>query len=451
MALMPEAWQLVGYVLITWVTVSPKHMGYSFGMSWNTQTPMSQRTKMIIDHESGGYSESALGRRYGVSRKTVRKWIARFAQEQWAGLEDRSRAPHLQAGAVSEKMEAKVLALKKQWPLWGAPKLHHKLQGMVGAAECPCESTVSNILRRHGLTKPPGRRRIRGQSAPVGYGLRPNECWCADFKGWWWMGNGRRCDPLTITDASSRYLIRCQGMSGSTARNMVQPVFIAAFREYGMPEAIRTDNGPPFASTGLCGLSRLSVWWLKLGIRLERIEPGHPEQNGRHERMHRTLKEAIGEPARHLRAQQVVLDEFRQEYNEERPHEALGFGVPSAYYQASPKQWSEKLPEPMTYCEEWETRGVWPSGQIKWKGRSIHVSEALAGERIGLKPEGDGLWHVYYGTMCLGRFDERKKHLQALRPKKAPLGEPELLGGLGSSPSLRSAQNPSHPRVSRAK
>jgi transposase InsO family protein len=384
-------------------------------MSWNLQTQMTERTKMIIDYMEGGYGVAALGRRHGISRKTAYKWLKRFEQEQWPGLQDRSRAPHHQPQAVSAEVEAKILALKQQWPLWGAPKVHFVLQSLVDPQRCPCESSVSNILRRNGLTRAPKARRIAGPRAPSTYGLEPNQTWCADFKGWWRTRDGRRCDPLTITDACSRYLIRCQAFSESTGTEWVQPVFIAAFREYGLPEAIRTDNGPPFASGGLCGLSRLSVWWLKQGIQLERIEPGHPEQNGRHERMHRTLKEAIGAPARHLRAQQVALDGFRHHYNEERPHEALGFAVPSACYTASSRAWSEKLPAAMQYPDDWESRSVKPSGQMKWHGRVINISRALIGERIGLKPQADGIWEVFFSTMSLGVFDERKTRLQAHR------------------------------------
>lgn len=392
---------------------------------------------MMLDYVEGGYSVAALARRHAISRKTAYKWIERYEQQQWAGLEDRSRAPHSQPSAISDEVEARLLALKQQWPLWGAPKLHHKLRGLVDEESCPSESTVSNILRRNGLTKAPKRRRNHGPQAPEQYGQTPNQTWCADFKGWWRTTDGERCDPLTITDASSRYLIRCQAFSQSTATAMVQPVFIAAFREHGLPEAMRTDNGTPFASGGLCGLSKLSVWWLKQGIRLDRIEPGHPEQNGRHERMHRTLKEAIGAPARNLRAQQAALDRFRHEYNEERPHEALGFAVPAAHYTASSRAWSEKPPGPMQYADDWESRSVRPGGQMKWHSRNIRVTDALIGERIGLKPMTDGVWEVFFGTLSLGMFDERKKRLEAHHRKHPQSAAPLTLAAIfGSSDSF---------------
>jgi putative transposase len=387
-------------------------------MPWNTQNEMTERTKMIVEHEEGGYSIAALARRHGVSRKTAMKWIARFEQEQWSGLQERSRARHTQAHAFSHEVEQQVLMLKQQWPLWGAPKLRHKLLGLRDAQDCPGESTVGAILRRHGLTKPMKPRRIKAPTSGSDYGNENNQTWCADFKGWWRTGDGRRCDPLTITDASSRYLIRCLGLSGSTATAMVQPIFIAAFREYGLPQALRTDNGPPFASNGLCGLSRLSVWWLKLGIALERIDPGHPEQNGRHERMHRTLKDAMGPPARNLRAQQEAMNQFRRDYNEERPHEALGMAVPASQYEASSRAWSERAPAPPEYPDGWQTRKVRPNSQIKWHGKNITISDALVGEQIGFKPQGDGLWSVYFGSYALGHFDERKKRLQPVRRQR---------------------------------
>lgn len=395
-------------------------MGYMLGMSWNIQTQMTQRTKMIVEHLEGGHSVAALARRHGVSRKTAYKWIGRFGQEQdWSALQDLSRSPHVQAGMISEEVEARILALKRQWPLWGAPKVHHKLRLLIGEQACPCESSVSNVLRRHGLTRPPKRRRIRGTPAPIAYGKEPNQTWCADFKGWWRTGDGLRCDPLTITDACSRYLIRCQAFGEGKSMNTeaVQAVFIAAFREHGLPENIRTDNGAPFAGNGLGGLSRLSVWWIKQGIGLERIAPGHPEQNGRHERMHRTLKEAVGVPARNLRAQQAALDKFRHHYNEERPHEALDFAVPAERHQASPRAWSDKPPAPMQYPDDWESRSVRPGGKIKWQGREVQISHSLDGERIGLKPQSDGIWEVFFGPLSLAIFDERKKHLQARRKK----------------------------------
>jgi len=400
---------------------------------------MSERTKMIMDYESGDYSKAALARRYGVSRKAIYKWLERYEQESFAGLCDRSRAPLQQANAVDESVEQELLRMKARWPLWGAPKLHFKLKAAVGPQCCPSESTVSNILRRHGLTQPPKRRRVVHHAPAASYGHMPNDVWCADFKGWFTLGNGQRCDPLTITDACSRYLIRAQALNGKTATELVKPIFIAAFREHGLPRALRTDNGPPFASNGLAGLSRLSVWWLKHGIALDRIEPGHPEQNGRHERMHRTLKQAIQPPARSLRAQQEAFIEFRAHYNHERPHEALGFAVPAACYQTSSRSWSEKPPAPMEYPDDWEQRAVRGAGQMKWRGKEHLITRALTGERIGFKPIKDGVWELYFGSYALGLFDERKGKVQPMREPPARGASCNVVGQGQAPTSLRSA------------
>jgi transposase InsO family protein len=292
---------------------------------------MNERTVLIGEFLGDGYSVSELARRRGISRKTALKWIERYEQEGWKGLEDRSRAPHHQAQGICAEMEQRILEFKARWPLWGAPKIHVKLQQY---ADCPSESTVSNVLQRHGLSRKLRRRRPLGATAsqgPLGPCQEANQVWCADFKGWFRTRDGQRCEPLTISDAHTRYLLCCQVIGTSTSLVTVGPIFEATFREYGLPEAIRTDNGPPFASNGLAGLTELSVWWLRLGIRVERIQPGQPQQNGRHERMHRTLKEATTQPPqRNLRLQQQAFEAFRQEYNHQRPHEALGQRPPAS-------------------------------------------------------------------------------------------------------------------------
>lgn len=360
---------------------------------------------MISEYLSGARSIAEIARQRGVSRKTVHKWVGRYAEESVTGLEDRSRAPQTHPNAISSELERAILEWKARYPLWGAPKIHSKLQG---AADCPAESTVSNVLRRHGLTRQVRRRaRATPTVGPLASALGPNDVWCVDFKGWFRTGNGQRCDPLTISDAYSRYLLCCQGLSGFTGRRVVQPWFERVFREYGLPTAIRSDNGAPFASIGLGGLSRLSVWWLRLEIGLERIEPGHPEQNGRHERMHRTLKEAVlRPPRRNLTAQQQAFDAFQREYNEERPHEALNQHVPGSVYEPSRRDYPSRLAEP-AYPAAWATRGVRSNGEIKWSGRKVYVSQALIGQRVGLKPESDGIWSLYFMGAELGRLDER--------------------------------------------
>jgi transposase InsO family protein len=295
--------------------------------------------------------------------------------------------------------------------------LRRKLELALGAECCPAESTVSAILRRHGLSR---LARRRGRAVPSGQPFaacqEANAVWSADFKGWFRTGDGNTCTPLTISDGYSRYLLRCQGLSGSTGMRTVQPLFIATFREYGLPRAIRTDNGPPFASTGLGGLSALSVWWILLGLELERIEPGQPQQNGRHERMHRTLKAATAQPARaNLRRQQEAFDAFQYEYNEERPHEALGQRTPSELYEPSRRDYPERRPQPRGYPEDWPKRKVRAGGQIKWKGRDLSIGTALIGQEIGLKPVGEGQWAIYFEGVELGHFDERHHRLRGVR------------------------------------
>jgi transposase InsO family protein len=384
-------------------------------MSWKTTNSKQEREAFITDFGSGDYGVSDLARRYGVSRKTAYKWIERYEAEGWSGLEERSRAPQNHPTAVSEEMEAMVLTLKARWPKWGAPKLLVKLRAQVGAEACPSESSLSRILQRHGLVRPQGRRRARAQGTALQEFTGSNAIWCADFKGWFKTRDGTVCTPLTITDGFSRYLLRCQGLSEGTGGVVVKPIFETVMREYGMPEAIRTDNGTPFASVGLGGLTDLSIWWLRLGIRLERSRPGCPQDNGRHERMHRTLKAETAQPPQaNIGAQQRVFDAFRREYNEERPHEALGGLTPSQIYAPSPRDLPERLPE-IVYAAHWETRQVRLSGQIKWKGQDVQVTKALAGERIGLEPVTDGVWMAHFATHALGIFDERRGRIEPLR------------------------------------
>jgi len=378
---------------------------------------MSERIRMISDYLTGDYGSTELALKYGVSRKTVAKWIDRHRSEGWAGLADQSRAPHHHPNAVGPAVEQLLLELKARWPLWGAPKLRQKLLDTLGPTACPAESTISEILRRHGLSRQAKRRRRAVPSeAPLGHCVEANQIWCADFKGWFRTQDGNRCTPLTITDGHSRYLLRCQGLGGSTGWLTVKPLFIEAFREYGMPVSIRTDNGPPFATATLGGLSVLSVWWLRLGIGLERIEPGKPQQNGRHERMHRTLKEATAKPPRsNLRTQQQAFDRFREEYNHHRPHEALGQKPPAEFYAKSERQYPERLPEPRGYPDDWQKRVVREAGQIKWKGKNVSLTQALWGEQVGLKPVGDGRWVVYFESLELGEFDERTGRIKAVK------------------------------------
>jgi putative transposase len=391
-------------------------MGYSGRMPWKATCVINERTIMISEHLSKDYSIAELARRRGVSRKTAYKWIGRYQQDPAASLADRSRAPLHHPNALSAELEQTILAWKARRPTWGAPKIHSKLRDQ---PDCPAESTVSNVLQRHGLSRRQRRRaRATPSAQPFSAASAPNDLWCVDFKGWFRLGNGRRCDPLTISDAASRYLLCCQGISGTTGWVSVQPLFERVFREYGLPCKIRSDNGAPFASLGLGGLSPLAVWWLRLGISLERIQPGHPEQNGRHERMHRTLKEAI-KIQRTLGRQQRVLDEFRRDYNQERPHEALGQQPPASIYEPSRRDFPSRLLA-VSYPDDWLARSVRRKGEIKWRGKHLYVSKSLAGQWVGLQPLAEGLWTIHFMTQPLAILDERKSpsRLRPLRPKQ---------------------------------
>jgi len=377
---------------------------------------MSERLKLVAEYLDGvGVSELAKG--YGLSRKTVYKWIDRYEEQGIDGLGDRSRSALHHPNALCVEVEQHILTLKESKPLWGAPKLRCKLMEIIGEERCPAESTVSEVLRRHGLSQRPKRRRHAVPSeAPLSHCLDNNRVWCTDFKGWFRTRDGSKCTPLTVSDGFSRYLLCCQGLNGHTGWTTVRPVFIEVFRRYGLPEAIRSDNGPPFASVGLGGLSALSVWWLRLGIRVERIEPGCPQQNGRHERMHRTLKEATANPPRAtFKLQQRAFDEFRGEYNDERPHEALGQKPPASIYRPSVKTYPERLPAQPGYPREWQTRMVRGAGQMKWNGKDVQVSMALVGQEIGLKPTDDGKWALFFETLPLGSFDERTCKVEGVK------------------------------------
>lgn len=382
-------------------------------MPWEETTRMLQRVRFISDLESCAYTMTELCERYGVSRKTGYKWAQRYASCGWEGLQERSRAPLSCPHRTPEDVEQDLLELRRQHPTWGARKLLACLRRREPEVGWPSASTVGGILKRHGLVE--GRRRARRAwphpGRPVVRAEAPNQVWTSDFKGQFRTGDGRLCYPLTVVDGYSRCLLAVEGLD-SVSCEQAWPVFVRLFREHGLPEAIRTDNGSPFASSmAVGGLSRLSVSWIKLGIRPERIEPGHPEQNGSHERMHRTLKqETARPPAPTRRAQQERFDQFRYVYNEQRPHEALSQQTPADLYRPSLRQYPTQVPAP-EYPGHFEVRSVRHSGEIKWQGQPLYISEALGGERVGLEEVDDGLWAVYFGPVLLARFDERERTL----------------------------------------
>jgi transposase InsO family protein len=374
-------------------------------MPWKDGGVLEERFRFIEEWNSGDWNMAELCRIYGVTRKTGYKWIERYGEAGWEGLQDRPRAPQNHPNEVGEDIEEEILALRGKHPFWGARKIHAWLTQAHTGEAVPVVSTIGSVLKRNGLTVPRKRRpAARPSSAPLAHAAGPNTVWCADFKGWFRTSDGTRIDPLTISDAYSRYLLRCQAVKAADTVHS-RPIFEAAFREYGLPETLRTDNGAPFGSNGDSGLTGLSVWWIKLGIRPERIAPGKPEQNGRHERMHRTLKQATAAPpAGNRRRQQERFDAFREEYNGQRPHEALGQVTPSSVYVSSSRSYPARLAE-VEYCGEWECRRVSEGGQFKWRAEDVFASHALAGERIGLEPlEGD-CWRMWFSFYEIGVLD----------------------------------------------
>ena len=385
-------------------------------MPWNETDPMRERLRFIDDLESMLYTMTELCARYGISRKTGYKWAARYVEDGYRGLEDRPRAPKHCPHRMDEQVAEALVEMRRRHPRWGPRKLLSVLGSRRPDLPLPAASTVGDLLKREGLVQPRRRPKRRLQPQRPRFQARaPNDLWTCDFKGQFRMGNRRYCYPLTVADRYSRFLLACQGRV-STALPGVRPVFEQRFREYGLPRAILSDNGSPFSSQALAGLSRLSVWWIKLGIQPLLIEPGHPEQNGAHERMHRTLKaETTRPPEAGLAAQQRRFDAFRQEYNELRPHEALDQRPPSELYEPSHRPYPKKIRE-VEYPGHYEVRRVKPRGQIKWQGNLIFVSEVLIGEFVGLEEVDDGIWSLHFGPLLLARFDEQTRKLEGVVP-----------------------------------
>ena len=369
---------------------------------------MDQRVAFIADWLRDEWTMTELAARYQISRKTAYKWVERYEADPAHGLAERSRAPHTHGRACAEEMRAAVLALRRRHPRWGPKKLRALLQERHPRRTWPAASTMGDWLREAGLSE--ARRRTRYTvplTQPLAAAAAPNDVWTADFKGWFRTADGTRCDPLTVADACSRFVLCCRIVAPS--ERGVRPWFERAFREYGLPRALRTDNGSPFATTGAGQLSHLAVWWLKLGIQLDRIDPGHPEQNGRHERFHLTLQaETSTPPASTARAQQGRFDRLRKEFNTVRPHEALGQQPPARFYQSSPRPYPTRLADPW-YDATHQVRRVKETGQINWHGDLVFVSEAVRGELIGLRETERGDWTVRFMDVELGRLDCRTR------------------------------------------
>jgi transposase InsO family protein len=371
-------------------------------MAWKMVLPMEERIRFVLAVEQGDYCVAELCRQYGISRKTGYKWINRYRADGFEGMRERSRRPFHCPHKTSQLWVDRIIQEKLKHPQWGPKKIRVVLQDQ-GTDPVPAASTIGHVLDGAGLVRPRKRRRRRSRSlqGPLTRAQRPNHVWAVDYKGWFRTRDAQRIDPLTVSDLYSRYLLEVKALPNQ-GYEKAREAFDQLFRHYGLPEIIRSDNGTPFASTGTCGLSRLSVWWILLGIKLELIAPGHPEQNGIHERMHLTLKQEACHPAAaNKRAQQRRFNQWRKQFNEKRPHEALGMKKPAQLYRRSDVRYSKNITEP-SYPDGYLVRRVRTNGEIKWSGRKRFIGEALKGVRLGLKRIDEKRSQVYFASILLG-------------------------------------------------
>ena len=376
-------------------------------MPWKETSTMDQRRNFIDDYLSGCYTKKDLCMFYGISRPTGGKWIARFLSHGAEGLCDRSRRPHRYANSTTPEMAVRIVEMKLAHHSFGPKKVMDRLRALEPDTPWPADSTAADILKRNGLVR---QRRKRRHVPPDPHALvtcsAPGQSWSADFKGDFRLGGGQRCYPLTITDNHSRFIFQCRALERMTAA-AVKPWFEWVFRDYGLPETLRTDNGSPFASRAAGGLTQLSKWWVRLGIRPERIRPATPSENGRHERLHRSLKEAvINPPASSLAAQQRRFDGFVEEFNWQRSHEALGRLTPGSVHEVSPRPYPAKLPE-VDYDSGVTVRRVRRGGEFKWRGQLIYLSQVLAKEPIALVACDNDCWEIRYSFHLLGFLNDR--------------------------------------------
>jgi len=371
-------------------------------MGWMETCAVDERMRFVMAVERREEPFAAICRRFGVSRKTGYKWLERYEEGGVEGLIDRSRAAHNHPQAITSAIAKRCLKARRAHPTWGPVKIRAWLARRTPRTSWPAASSIGALFDREGLTvKRRLRRRGPPSSAPFGHCGGPNNVWCVDFKGWFLTGDGTHCEPLTLSDAHSRYLLRCQVLP-RTDTDHVWPVIEAAFREFGLPQRLRSDNGAPFASRGAGGLSQLAVKVIKAGVMPERIAPGKPQQNGRLERLHLTLlQDTAKPPARSLREQLERLREFQRTYNEERPHAALDNDTPAEHYAVSLRCFDGILREP-DYGSDHAVRRVRHNGEIKWRNQTIYISTALVGEPVGLMDDEDGHWSVHYGPVVLG-------------------------------------------------
>ncbi len=377
-------------------------------MNWRTVQPMDQKVLFIADCLRKASTFSDLCDRYGISRKTGYKWLKRYHAEGVEGLEDRSRRPKDHPQSTPKAIREAIIEIRQSRRiLTGAKKIQTALAKRFPGDHIPSHTTINRILRHEGLLRPRRKhQRVPVHTEPFAAVNQPNELWSIDFKGQFKLGNGKYCYPLTVMDHHSRFLIGCEGLAGTRHRD-TQQAFTKLFKDYGLPDRIRSDNGVPFASRTLAGLSRLSVWWIRLGILPERIQPGCPQQNGCHERMHRTLKAATTRPvATSFTGQQRKFDAFQYEYNTIREHEALSNKTPAACYRPAQRAYPKKLAE-LEYANCFDCYTVRSSGVIYWGNGQVYVSHVLANQVIGLECIDDGVWAAYFGPVYLGKFNQR--------------------------------------------
>jgi transposase InsO family protein len=401
-------------------------------MPWLETSPMEERGDFVREFATGLFTMTELAAQYGVSRKTGYKWLGRHDDEGVLGLQDRSRRPHHSPQATDAERLATLIQLRKRHPRWGAKKLLAIAARRAPTAEWPCPSTVAAHLKANGLIPSHRRRRPPVTTTVI---VRPpitaaNDVWTTDFKGEFLTGDHRYCYPFTLRDGFSRFVLQCAALTAHTLA-VTRPCFERAFAEYGLPDRIRSDNGPPFGGPGLGRLSTLAAWWIRLGIVPERITPGHPEQNGSHEQFHKVLKaETARPPAATARAQQGRFARFCAEYNHERPHEALHQAVPATRYRPSRRPLPRRLP-PLEYPGHAEIRRVDQNGYVSWR-RPLFVSVALAGEAVAFEEVDDGIWTVTFATVVLGRLDERQHRIHPI----APVSVRRVASSAGSAPDL---------------
>src|SRR3954467_7945860 len=381
-------------------------------MPWQERCAMDERGSFLAEYLTGLWTMTELCDRFSISRKTGYKWVQRYDAGGRPALADQPRRPHGHPHAVPAHVVQRLLEVRARFPRWSMGKIVTWVARRYPRTAWPCRTTAYDVMQRAGVGRAPKRPGPHGAPSAIATSAltqpsRANHVWTTDFKGKFLLRDGRYCHPLTLRDGFSRFVLRCDGLPAESYP-CTRPRFERAFAAFGLPECIRSDNGTPFASTGLAGLSRLSVWWMQLGIRVERIAPGCPEQNGSHEQFHRVLKrDTTHPPGATAAAQQRRFDAFRDEYNQERPHDALGGASPASLYTRSPRRLPPRLPA-VEYPLYWEVRGADSSGVISFHGRPLNVTRALANQNLGLEEREDGIWRVWFLATPLGHFDARR-------------------------------------------